>query len=867
MASADEQEPACPRHARGREQLPRAYGVTDYDALLESRLRDAESARTLKRKWGGEKLTNAATLSLTHVLDTYTTRDGTDIHGNELVGRASVAMGAVHILLQSGNGGLLSRFLGRAIRQGDVRMARAAWCALVDSFDANDIGACIPWGDLRDGSKEQTGDLCTVVSVEMGACRPTYDEGEAAAIRNGACAGMLDLALQNRQWHPSTLRHACRLVLDRSAANGPIRDSGSEKRTVYRRLLDETMPPELRIESPTPSRVAPCSKHAPMLRQLLKALLRAAPGEVVFFHDDDPAFVEDAAEPPTGANVYQLPKWMHRGVHPELLAPLVEIEANRIALRGELADCPRTHVLCAHVLVSNAVSRPESWQPKQQIAMAVRLLEALMSPNVVEAVQTLLIEPVRSAEPFTDNWHRIKDQDEELCVRPRHHHLQNAMSESRPTPYVPLLLGVPLLAFGPEAWGGHLLPRVCELLPRILSSFEWPAWTLIAALDELLLSRVKGERVQAAIGQLVAELGQRSPSRGAQAQDHRLPLWFLQARLGSPTVLTTALHNNEGGAFDLLMQKVADWSGSALLEALTVAIAVDDVPHGLQLLEEEGRRLAGEPLPRIVRPWCKGEFCKHGPTTASSDETELARVGELPEGSGPDDAAYYHDGAAAWRMLHSFLGAGRVRSDLPDADRLRVERAVQRRANWSDMRHAFPGGDWHCSDDERGLLLKTLLRDNLLLPFAASRSPALFCAVLNHQPSVWLRDEKSFALLELLEADIVAHGVHPHRPCSVVGGAEAQRRAIAAIDDAIVTLLLAPHSLTEQDLPLDDCNLSFLPLARCRLRELTSMLFAPGGAGFRETMGRFAGMAKRQAPAEEGGGGSSSSDEKKRSRD
>ena len=793
-------------------------------------------------------------------------------------------------VLHSGNGDLLGRFLARAIRQADLRMARAAWCALVDVEPADGVGACVPWGDLRDAGAvpppnphrpvwwdrgEMIGDLCTVVSVEMGLCSPAYDEGEAAAIRNGACAGMLDLALRNRQWSKRSLRHACRLVLNHSADCGPVCASSPSKDAVYHQLLLETLPPELRNARVYPSRGGASSKHEPLLRSLLKVLFKEAFEPAFFFLDNDRTFVEAAAGPPTGANFYQLPVWIHRGVHPELLAPLVEAEANRIALTGELADCgsvhaacPRVHVLCAHLLINNAISRPESWQPKQQTAMAVRLLEALMFPNAIESVQTILIEPMRIVEFHPDDWTRITC--EKLCLRHRHHHFWDSRSETRPTPYVPLLLGVPLLGLGNAGWGGHLCVPMCELLPRILSSFEWPAWTLIAALDELLLSRVKSERVQTAIKQLVAELGPRSPSRGAHAVDYRLPLWFLEARLGWPTVLTTALHNNEGGAFDLLLEKVNDWSSSALLEALTVAIAVDDVPRGLQLLE----KLADEALPRIVRPWCKGEFCENGPT-ASSDETKLAPVGKLPEGWMPEDGdgdaaspcfASYHDGAAAWRMLLSFLGTSRVQQDLPDADLLRVERAVQRRANWSDMRQAFPGGGWRMPDDRHGLLLKTLLRDNLLLPFAASRSPALFCAVLNHAPSSWCRDEKAFALLELLEADIVAHGDHPHRPCSVVGGAEAQRRAIAAIDEAIATLLLAPHSLTEQDLPLDDCNLSFLPQARSRLRELLGMLFAPGGSGFEETMDRFAGMAERQAPAEESEDGGSGS-QKKRPRD
>ena len=689
MASADEQAPPRLRHAEGRGQLPRAYGVTDYDALLGSRLRDADIARTqpLNRR-PPRDIAAAAAQSVTHVLDTYTTRDGADIQEDELVGRASVAMGAVHLVLHSGNGDLLGRFLARAIRQADLRMARAAWCALVDSVDANDVGACVPWGDLRDAGPVPppsrpgehrpvwwdrgalAGDLCTVVSVEIGLCRPAYDDGEAAAIRNGACAGMLDLALRNRQWSKRSLHHACRLVLNHSADCGPVRASSPARFAVYHMLLDETLPPDVRTARVHPSRGGACSKHEPVLRKLLKALFDGAPDSpALFFLDDDRTFVDGMWQPPTGANFYQLPVWIHRGVHPELLAPLVEAEANRIALGGELADygsvsaaCPRVHVLCAHLLVNNAVERPESWQPKQQTAMAVRLLEALMFPNAIESVQKILIEPMRTVEHHPDDWARITR--EKLCMRQRHHHFRDSMSEARPTPYVPLLLGVPLLGLGHAAWGGHLCVPMCELLPRILSSFEWPAWTLIAALDELLLSRVKSERVQTAIKQLVTELGPRSPSRSPHAVDYRLPLWFLEARLGWPTVLTTALHNNEGGAFDLLMEKVNDWSGSALLEALTVTIAVDDVPHGLQLLE----KLADEPLPRIVRPWSKGEFCEHG-LTASSDETKLAPVGELPEGSVPEDgdetAASYHAADAALVPRHEQGAAGLARRRPP----------------------------------------------------------------------------------------------------------------------------------------------------------------------------------------------------------
>lgn len=812
----------------------------------------------------------------------------------ELEARLKTAARSTHMLLNSDDSVAVGSLCTSAIRDGDIRMIRYAWLSLlrIAKGDADRAGAFIDWTTLRlRGGRYLGHALFEIAKLIMAGEQRHSTILDADLYRPNSplgdrvfqdCDSLLGQALKDGRAHcgPPELRQAVKYVLETMTVLHP---SHVAEHAIFGRLLDARGENGDGALARSATR-APPKSGVGVARILYDALCKQTETEGRFANTAKARLgVVSFGSMRTFEREYFVPALIYRGLDIELLEVVVSSEMEMMH--------PAVKTLAAHALVYNAIFQSESWNPERQLALAAKLVASML--NLQE----------RTAKQIVDDAHvtplhrQLNDDGEQQPVpvsgtRPWNTTCELAClratrrqwtDKAWRTKYVPLLIGVPLLACTQARIRREqpiellrITAPVRSQLKSVLDSFDWPSWTLIAALEEAWSN--DGDE---ACGILTRKLGERTPRRFSDAHaiatGQSLPDSFVDVDAKHRHVLGRSLLIN-CTHFDRLLDDISFWTPDALFEALCVAIAVNDVERARKLLIAHPN-----PLPHIVPAWCKSEF--PDPVEPEIDWMERHPQAEpLPglswraNGPLPHDFPLDRDGELGWdaeaemeyraaelmweSIRERLLGVYLLEKEMREGSESRPQRlknAIHGRA-----RSTVPFDSHGKLEFAAGRLAKqewlkvdiVTSEKNLILPFAALKAPGIVCDLLKHSASSWTTEELRYALFHLVEHVWMPTSTDPScRAYAVVPYEDTK-----IVNAAIATLLLAPYSMTMDQLPGWDAQGARFERNREVLEQFNAKLYAPGGLGFAETHAHFSERceAERAARDDDDAGPSSS---------
>ena len=690
----------------------------------------------------------------------------------EIVKRARTLMMGTRTLLNTGNPGAIGDFVTNALMNDDLRMARMGWLSLLTKQRADTTvrvehhaSSYIAWGDLF----AWPGCFDRIVTMGIGG-RFITDSGAMNYYVHRRINGLVEKRA-SQWWDP----------VDESASPTSRTETGEYRNDCHSLLVEALEAPALPMASAAspqdPRWWSPTALRDGLLRALnmITAAPRAnkTPAAWLFgqLHQEegDPyrSCKEGIFQPPhaffrllDAARAHMprhAPEWfddciladlIYRGTSINVIGHLLlkkPVTLKEHGQRWQTEDLIRAF----HALVYNAVWR-EHWEREQTVRAAL------------EVARHLLEEPILT-------WPGRRQRRRWTAKGPRH---------------VPLLLGaalVPCHRYASEEEVPAVLRPISELLDGILGHIDWPPESLIAAFEEA--NEVHAWREADLILKKMA-------NRVARMGPTALPEWFLDATDDDRCILSISLNNS--GMFDTLMLHINCWGRGALLEALCMAITLDDTKRVQQLL----RRLANGPLPERTPPFLKLDFDKE-----ENHPEENASEGE--------EDADEKDESSLWNA-----------ADQAMALRLRVHGGHKDPQSW-------------------------------LLVLAAGFSPASLELLLNHAATDWLTDRKQqddatspsgrrdqviLAMLWLLDSKRQTEAVDTKH--------------------AIETLMLPPYSLSRSDLDHGIANWPHAPSPRQyrehlapRFDAINQELWSPEGRGFASAGASYASALDQQEAA------------------
>lgn len=811
----------------------------------------------------------------------------------ELEARLKTAARGTQMLLNSDDPVAVGSLCTWAIRDGDTRMIRYAWLSLlrIAKGDADHAGAFIDWTKLGLRGGRPLGHALFEIVKLITACaqrqstvldadlyRPNSSLGDRVF---QDCDSLLGQALKDGRanWGPPELRQAVKFALETMTVLHP---SHVSEHVIFGRLLDARGDDAHGgVRCARSATGAPPKSGVGVARTLYDALCKQTETEGRFANTAKARLgVVSFGSMRTFEREYFVPALIYRGLDIELLEVVVSSEMEMMH--------PAVKTLAAHALVYNAIFQAESWNPERQLALAEKLVASML--NLQERTAKQIVDDAH----VTPLYRQLNDDGEQQPVSFSGTRAWNTTCElaclratrrqwtdkAWRTKYVPMLIGVPLLACTQARIRREqpidllrITAPVRSQLKSVLDGFDWPSWTLIAALEEAWSN--DGDE---ACGILTRKLGERTPRRFSDAHaiatGQSLPDSFVDVSEWHRHVLGRSLLIN-CTHFDRLLDDISFWTPDALFEALCVAIAVNDVERARKLL------LAHDgPLPHIVPAWCKSE----APDSVEPDFAERERHPQaepLPglswRANGPlppldrdaevewDDESEmeYRAAELMWESIRErLLGVYLLEKEMREGSESRPQRlknAVQGRA-----RSTVPFDSHRKLEFAAGRLAKqewlkvdiVTSEKNLLLPFAALKAPEIVCDLLKHSASSWTTEELRYTLFHLVEHVWMPTSTDPSRRAYAVVPYENTE----TVNAAMATLLLAPYRMTMDQLPGWDAQGARFERNRTVLEEFNAKLYAPGGLGFAETHARFSERceAERAARDDDDAGPSSS---------
>jgi len=814
----------------------------------------------------------------------------------ELEARLKTAARSTHMLLNSDDPVAVGSLCTSAIKDGDTRMIRYAWLSLlrIAKGDADRAGAFIDWTTLGLRGGRPAGHALFEIVKLITSCEQRQSTvmdadlyGPTSSLGDRVfqdCDSLLGQALKDGRanWGPPELRQAVKFTLETMTVLHP---SHVSEHVIFGRLLDARGENGDGALARSATR-APPKSGVGVARTLYDALCKQTETEGRLANTAEARIgVVSFGSMRTFEREYFMPALIYRGLDIELLEVVVSSEMEMMH--------PAVKTLAAHALVYNAIFQPESWNPERQLALAGKLVASML--NLQERTAKQIVDDAH----VTPLYRQLDDNGEQQPIpvsgtRPWNTTCELAClratrrqwtDKAWRTKYVPMLIGVPLLACTQARLRSsqpiellRITAPVRSQLKSVLDSFDWPSWTLIAALEEAWSN--DGDE---ACGILTRKLGERMPRRfsdaHAVATGQSLPDSFVDVDARHRHVLGRSLLIN-CTHFDRLLDDISFWTPDALFEALCVAIAVNDVERARKLLIAHP-----DPLPHIVPAWCKSE-------ATDSVETEIDWMERHPQaeplpglswranGPLPHDFPLDRDGELGWdaeaemeyraaelmweSIRERLLGVYLLEKEMREGSESRPQRlknAIHGRA-----RSTVPFDSHRKLEFKAGRLAKqewlkvdiVTSEKNLILPFAALKAPGIVCDLLKHSASSWTTEELRYALFHLVEHVWMPTSTDPScRAYAVVpyGNAEIVSKATA-------TLLLAPYSMTMDQLPGWDAQGARFERNREVLEQFNAKLYAPGGLGFAETHAHFSERceAERAARDDDDDAGPSSSE-------
>ena len=809
----------------------------------------------------------------------------------ELEARLKTAARSTHMLLNSDDSVAVGNLCTSAIRDGDIRMIRYAWLSLlrIAKGDADRAGAFIDWTKLGlRGGRPAGHTLFEIVKLIMAGEQRQSTVLDADLYRPNSplgdrvfqdCDSLLGQVLKDGRAHcgPPELRQAVKYALETMTVLHP---SHVAEHAIFGRLLDARGENGDGALARSVTR-APPKSGVGVARTLYDALCKQTETEGRFANTAEARLgVVSFGSMRTFEREYFVPALIYRGLDIELLEVVVSSEM-------ELMH-PAVKTLAAHALVYNAIFQAGSWNPERQLALAGKLIASMLN------LQGRTAKQIVDDAHVTPLYRQLNDDGEQQPVpvsgmRPWNTTCELAClratrrqwtDKAWRTKYVPMLIGVPLLACTQARIRREqpidllrITAPVRSQLKSVLDSFDWPSWTLIAALEEAWSN--DGDE---ACGILTRKLGERTPRRFSDAHaiatGQSLPDSFVDVDARHRHVLGRSLLIN-CTHFDRLLNDISFWTPDALFEALCVAIAVNDVERARKLLIAHPN-----PLPHIVPAWCKSEatdlvepeidWVERRPQAQPLPGADWRANGPLPHddrdgelGWDAESEMEYRVAELMWESIRErLLGVYLLEKEMREGSESRPQRL--KNAMHGRARSTVPFDSHGKLEFAAGRLAKqewlkvdiVTSEKNLLLPFAALKAPGIVCDLLKHSASSWTTEELRYALFHLVE--------HVWMPTSTDPSCRAyallSHEDTKIVNAAVATLLLAPYRMTMDQLPGWDAQGARFERNREVLEQFNANLYAPGGLGFAETHAHFSERceAERSARDDDDAGPSSS---------